>query len=254
MLHKEVIGDATLYLGNCLDILPGLGSVDHVITDPPYESVMHRRIQEQRAKKTGHYAHQITDIHFSGIDETRTESARLIAELSRGWALAFCMAEGVGAWRDAFEDAGAKWKRTLVWIKPDAMPQFNGQSPAAGFECAALAWCGAGHSKWNGGGKHGTFVYSKSGKVSDHPTEKPLPLMSEIVTLFSDPMQVVGDFYMGSGTTGVACVKTGRKFIGIELDPDYFQIACRRIEDAYKQPDMFIEPPSKPVQEAMDGL
>ena len=59
------------------------------------------------------------------------------------------------------------------------------------------------------------------------------------------------DPFMGSGTTGVACAKLGRKFIGIEIEPKYFDIACRRIEQAYAQPDMFIEPAPKAVQEAM---
>lgn len=63
---------------------------------------------------------------------------------------------------------------------------------------------------------------------------------------------VVLDPFMGSGTTGVACVKLGRKFIGIELEPKYFDIACKRIEQAYKQPDMFIEQPKKAEQVGMD--
>jgi site-specific DNA-methyltransferase (adenine-specific) len=63
--------------------------------------------------------------------------------------------------------------------------------------------------------------------------------------------ETILDPFAGSGTTGVACAKLGRKFIGIELDPGYFDIACKRIEDAYKQPDLFIEPPKKPVQEKM---
>jgi site-specific DNA-methyltransferase (adenine-specific) len=64
-------------------------------------------------------------------------------------------------------------------------------------------------------------------------------------------LETILDPFAGSGTTGVACAKLGRKFIGIELDPGYFDIACKRIEDAYKQPDLFIEPPKKPIQEKM---
>jgi DNA modification methylase len=83
-----------------------------------------------------------------------------------------------------------------------------------------------------------------------HPTQKPVALM-EWCLGFLPNAETILDPFMGSGTTGVACVKLGRKFTGIELDEGYFDIACKRIEDAYKQPDMFVAPPAKPVQEAM---
>ena len=86
---------------------------------------------------------------------------------------------------------------------------------------------------------------------SQHPTQKPVALMQWCLGFLPDATTIL-DPFMGSGTTGVACVKLGRKFTGIELDPDYFDIACKRIEDAYRQPDMFVEPPApKPVQEEL---
>jgi DNA modification methylase len=81
-----------------------------------------------------------------------------------------------------------------------------------------------------------------------HPTQKPLALMRWCIGFLPDAVTIL-DPFMGSGTTGVACVKLGRKFTGIELDPDYFDIACERIAKAYQQPDLFIESPTKPVQE-----
>ena len=72
------------------------------------------------------------------------------------------------------------------------------------------------------------------------------------IGLHSSDGETILDPFMGSGTTGVACAKLGRKFIGIELEKKYFDIACQRIEEAYQQPDMFIEPPAKAKQEAMD--
>jgi site-specific DNA-methyltransferase (adenine-specific) len=112
---------------------------------------------------------------------------------------------------------------------------------------------GGGRSQWNGGGRHGTFTFPKGeGVKPEHETQKPIKLMKELVMLFSNPEQTVLDPFMGSGTTGVACVKLGRKFIGIELDDKYFDIACRRIEQAYKQPDMFIEQPKKAEQMGME--
>ena len=76
--------------------------------------------------------------------------------------------------------------------------------------------------------------------------------MVELLSDFTNHGQTILDPFMGSGTTGVACAKLGRKFIGIELKPKYFDIACERIEAAYKQPDLFVEPPAKAVQVGLD--
>jgi DNA modification methylase len=90
-------------------------------------------------------------------------------------------------------------------------------------------------------------------RVRDHPNEKPLRLMQQIVWTHSDPGDLILDPFMGSGTTGVAAVQLGRNFIGVELDPGYFDIACRRIEEAQKQADLFISPEPQPkmVQEGL---
>ena len=84
-----------------------------------------------------------------------------------------------------------------------------------------------------------------------HPTQKPVALM-EWCLGFLPNAETILDPFMGSGTTLVACAKMGRKGIGIELDPDYFEIACKRVEEAYRQPDLFVAPPSAPVQEGFD--
>jgi DNA modification methylase len=85
----------------------------------------------------------------------------------------------------------------------------------------------------------------------NHPTVKPLAVMQKIIRSTSDRAQIILDPFMGSGSTGVACVKEGRSFVGIELDEDYFDIACKRITDAYAQPDMFVVPPITMTQGAM---
>jgi site-specific DNA-methyltransferase (adenine-specific) len=249
--RREVIGDCVLYQGDCLDVMPHLGRFDACLTDPPYEAVMQRKwgvLSKQSISSTMRHE----EIGFQAIDEIRSDVTKTVVSLCDGWFIAFCMAEGVRAWRDEIEATGAKYKRALVWIKPDAMPQFNGQGPSVGHEMMVSAWCGVGYSKWNGGGRPGTFIYNKNTPGgSSHPTQKPLPLISEIVRLFSDPGQTILDPFMGSGTTLVACAKMGRKGVGIELDPDYFDIACRRVAQAYAQPDLFIEPPQKPTQEVL---
>ena len=247
MTRVERIGDATLYLGDCLEILPTLGPVDAVVTDPPYEKEAHnpnRRVMRRDGLVAG-------PLSFGAIiEESRVCVAELAVRLCDGWFIAFCQAEGVAPWRDALEAAGAKYKAPMVWVKPDGMPQFNGQGPGMGHESMVSAWCGAGHSRWNGGGRHGVFIVPKGGggEPNEHETQKPARLMEQLITLFSNGSQTILDPFMGSGTTGVACAKLGRKFIGIEIEPKYFDIACRRIEEAYRQPDFFIEPPKKAEQ------
>jgi len=124
------------------------------------------------------------------------------------------------------------------------MPRFNGQGAARGFECCVSAWCGRGHRSWNGGGKRGVFIHNVNGaRPGGHPTEKPVALMADLILLYTQPGDVVLDPFMGSGTTGVACLKTGRRFIGIERDPKWFDVAEKRlrraVSDAAMQPDFF---------------
>lgn len=248
-VRVEQIGDATLYLGDCREILATLTSVDHVISDPPYEDELHSAIGKicrndgrQMPKTFG----------FDGINSIRLEVARSVVNISAGWAILFCLAEGVRAWRDDLQTAGAKYDTCLAWVKPDAMPRFNGQGAARGFECAVTAWCGSGYRSWNGGGMRGVFTHCvNKNRDGFHPTEKPVPLMMDLVELFTQVGQVVLDPFMGSGTTGVACAQLGRRFIGIEIDPQYFEVACRRIDRAQKQGDMFIPQPPKATQPSM---
>ena len=250
--REEVIGDCRLILGDCLEVLPTIGEFDHCISDPPYEAVMQDKWGVlSKQSPSSHVRHE--SIGFAAIDERREDVAGAIVAATRGWAVLFCMAEGVRAWRDAIEAAGARYKRALVWVKPDAMPQFNGQGPSVGHEMMVSAWCGPGKSRWNGGGRPGTFIHNKNtpgGAV--HPTQKPLPLMMDLVALFSSAGETVVDPFLGSGTTLVACTRLGRKGIGIEADPKHFDTACRRVEEAYRQPDMLINRPAPLKQGVMD--
>ena len=96
-----------------------------------------------------------------------------------------------------------------------------------------------------------SYRYGQPGKV-DHPTQKPLGLIKRLVGAMVPQHGTALDPFMGSGTTGVACAQLDRKFIGIEIEPKYFDIACERIQTAYDQPDLFIAPPAKPKQGGMD--
>jgi DNA modification methylase len=239
MSRVEVIGNATLYLGDCMDILPMLPKVGAVITDPPYEAEAHTKGRRLLGKQdSGERTVEYGALDFDAMtEETRERSTDMARFLCRGWMLTFCQAEAVAKWRDAHESANAKYKRAMVWIKPDGAPQFTGDRPGMGYESIVASWCGEGRSRWNGGGRHGVFTHAQRDDKTpkEHMTQKPVALMRELVGLFSNVGEIVLDPFMGSGTTGVACAFLGRAFIGVEREPKYFDISCRRIEEAQRQ-------------------
>ena len=242
----------TLYLGDCREILPTLGDADHIITDPPYEARMQALHAQYKLRRTDGGA-QRQALDFESIQDIREPFLNEVRRINRGWLLAFCNVEGVGEWQSAILAKDLKFKTTCIWNKPDATPKLNGQGPALSYECFTTTWCGRGHARWNGGGRRGVFTHptNNSEREGTHPTEKPVSLMREIVVLFSNAGERILDPFMGSGTTGVACVRTGREFSGIERNPTYFDVACRRIQAALDAPDMFVEAPKPAKQEAM---
>lgn len=247
-MREEIIGDARLILGDCLEVMPGINAA-HVISDPPYEDELHKAIG--RIKRTDGQQ-MVNDLGFDGINAKRAEIASSAVATSSGWVILFTLAEGVRAWRDDLQSAGAKWDTTCFWIKPDSSPRFNGQGPARGAECFVTCWAGPGHRKWNAGGKRGVYTHNvNTGRQGEHPTEKPISLMMEIIADFTQPGELICDPFMGSGTTGVSALKLGRKFVGVEQNPKWFDLACRRVEAAHKQPRLFDEPPPKAVQPSL---
>jgi DNA modification methylase len=244
MVEPVIIGDCTLYNGDCLEAMAGFGPVGHIISDPPYEQISQDRIGGIKRNDGGKVTEKLT---FVGIDGMRDKVCEATARLATGWGMFFCTAEGVAMWRDSIEAAGIKYKCPMIWVKPDAMPKFNGQGPALAYENVVTCWNGAGKAVWNAGGKRGVYTHLTNNRNRDgrHPTEKPVPLMAELLADFTNPSETILDPFMGSGTTGVACAKMARRFIGIELDPRYFDIACERITKAYAQGDMFADRPKK---------
>lgn len=242
MIEPVIIGDATLYCGDCIDIVPTLEPVDHWITDPPYEKIMHDSKSGMKGLVRPDGSHHWKPLDFAPIDDVRADVVELAVANCQGWFIAFCTAEGVARWADTINPTPIKYKRACVWIKPDSTPQMNGQGPAQGAEMFVCAWAGTGHARWNAGGKRGVYTHCVNGpeRHGEHPTEKPRRLMAEIIADFTNPGQTILDPFMGSGTTGVAAVQMGRHFIGIERDRRYFDIACKRIEDAQRQGDFLL--------------
>jgi site-specific DNA-methyltransferase (adenine-specific) len=253
----DIGDDATLYLGDCLDVLPTLedGSVDAVVTDPPYSSGGQFRSEKVRPanEKYRGWSH--------GVDETRKPSAfysafsgdnkdtRVFMAWSKVWMDAAFTVARDGAyfgittdWRqlpavtDTMQYAGWTWRGLLVWNKKIGRP---------------VAGRYRNHIEYIAWGSRGAFngnqrVYADSLHVEAppthvhrvHVTEKPVGLIEYALSVVAAP-SIILDPFMGSGTTGVACVKLGRKFIGIEIDRGYFDIAVKRIRQAIEEQGLF---------------
>jgi site-specific DNA-methyltransferase (adenine-specific) len=216
-----------IYHGDCREVLPTLQQVDHVITDPPYEEVAHTKQRRFKSKSGGFY---YAPVDFDPIDEqTRTLVGQELARLADGWILVFCQVEAAMKWRAVLEPP-ARYMRTQIWHKPDAVPQYTGDRPGMGYECIVTCWAKRGRSRWNGGGRAGVYSYPTAKNGTGHFTEKPLPLMQELVSLFTNPGETVLDPFMGSGTTLVAAQSLGRKAIGIEIDERWCEAAAKRLQ------------------------
>lgn len=234
----------TMILGNCLEVLPTLSAVDHTITDAPYEPEAHTKArralvdstQKRGATNTGKVRRidQPLEIDFDSIsEEERIAVSAMLGGLTSRWTMTFCQIEGVTPWRAAFVAGGLEWVRGGVWRKPNGSPQFTGDRPGQGFECLAIAHR-PGRKQWNGGGKHAFWEVpldhgAGNGERNEHSTQKPIKLMLQLVEDFTDLGDLVLDPYTGSGTTGVACLRLGRRFIGIERQSKYFLLACERL-------------------------
>lgn len=223
-----------------------LDKVDAVITDPPYGEETHSNAKSNRNKGYGNVA-----IDFASI--TASDLSSILATCSKicnRWVIATMDWRHIASF-DTNPPEGLELIRFGVWVKTNPMPQISADRPANGWDGIAYLHSTTGDKKrWNGGGTHGNHIGSV---ITDglHPTGKPLQLVSGFVRNFTDPGGIVLDPFMGSGTTGVAAIQLGRKFIGIEKDERYFEIACRRIEQAVAQGQLFSPEPVKQIQDSL---
>ena len=226
-MREEAIGDARLFCGDCRDLLPGLTGVDAVVTDPPYG----------------------IGFEYYSYEDTRDNLCALIASFlpaCRAIAKRVVITPGqtqVWLYPEANWIASVQWDTTgsfghcgyTQW-----MPVIVYGADVPGFGRNASGMLKSDVLTFSGGAGVG---FQRDAAEKKHTCPKPLNVMEAVVSRFTDPSDTVLDPFLGSGTTGVACARLGRRFIGCEIEERYFSIACKRIEQAYRQRDLFVAPP-----------
>jgi len=238
-MRTETIGDATLYLGDCLDILPTLGKVDAVVTDPPYGIGFKYLSHDDTPINYGPWLWSIIDEaekHCSPGSPVfvfqAMKNCRYFPEwFPRDFRIMAAIKNFVQMRAVAMQYA---YDPVLVWWVGEAKPWSAGTANRDYFIADTAS-----------------IISNPSNIERGHPCPRPVGQMEHIVGQWIQPGYICLDPFMGSGTTGVACANLGRKFIGIEIEPKYFDIACRRIEDAYKQPRLFEDPKPQPVPQEL---
>lgn len=276
-MRVEQIGDCTLYLADCMDVLPTLGKVDAVVTSPPYDEM-----RDYGEKFDGF----IWQNFITPISDILSEGAVLIWNVAdqhkNGSETGNSMRQAL-----AFMESGLRLHDTMIYSKPSfSFPESNRYPQTWEYmfvlsngapktfnpikdrknlyagnkvhgtqrqkDGSTIPATGNGKMISDFGTRHNVWLINnrKQDGAGGHPAPFPLALAVDHIRTWTDRIDTVCDPFMGSGTTGVACVKMGRKFIGIEREPEYFEIACRRIREAYAQPDMFVDPPKQMKQDS----
>jgi site-specific DNA-methyltransferase (adenine-specific) len=251
------IGDATLYCGDALEVMPSFlaGSIEMIWTDPPYghgnhDGDLNARLNEHRELESAPIANDDADGMRRVVDGMLVEAARVLRPDCCCCCCCCCCGGGprpTFAWvADRMDRAGLSFFHSVIWDK---------KNPGLGWryrrqhEMVMVAHRTGGKLLWADDEVTARNIFSlMPPRERHHPNEKPEAMVAHFVGLHSTAGQTILDPFMGSGTTGVACAQLGRKFIGIEIEPKYFDIACKRIEAAYAQGKLFEPEPPAPVQ------
>jgi site-specific DNA-methyltransferase (adenine-specific)/modification methylase len=222
---KVEIGNATVYLGDCMEVLQLIDKVDAVITDPPYGI-------NENSKKVASRVNLAAPKDYGNFDWDKSPPPDHLIELIRTKA----------KYQAFFGGNYFTLPPTSCWLVWDKLNSGD-------FADCELAWTNWPKAvrrlqwRWNG-------MIRQGNEERFHPTQKPLEVMKWVIDLCPKADSII-DPFMGSGTTGVAAIQMGKKFIGIEREPKYFEIACKRLEQAVSQPQLFEPEPVKQIQEAM---
>ncbi|MGI9492125.1 MAG: DNA-methyltransferase [Geminicoccaceae bacterium] len=261
-----MIGDAVLYLGDCLEVMPGLDPVDFIFTDPPYGHNNNNGdlIHNREAALGKGSIREARPIAFDGVeanDMVRAAFGQFNRLLRSGGCCCCCCGGGGGPdpqfarWA-LWLDEAVGFKQMVVW---DKGPMGMGWHYRRSYETVLVGEKKGAACMWYDTSgrieniiRPGAYGISKIiPQAEDHPTPKPVELAAHFIRLHSQPGQVVLDPFMGGGSTAEAAIKLGRKFVGVEIDPEHLEATIARLHGLHTQRDFFIEW-AKPEQEAMD--
>lgn len=255
---EQFSDDVTLYLGDAIEVMEGLDVVDAIITDPPYCSGSVSEASRTAAKGQGLRSENITKLGWFVGDNMGTAGlAMLLRSMAfrglqilnpHGSVLIFCDWRMVPNLAPTIESAGLRFQNLVVWDKG-----MMGLGMGFRAQHEIVLHYTAGAPKYHDLGTSNVIKTSRVSAVDrEHQTQKPTDLMEVLIKVVCPPQGRVLDPFMGSGSTGVAAILTGRSFVGIERDTVNFDIACRRIADELKRPRLDLgERPSAPVQEGL---
>lgn len=239
-----------LYLGDCLEILPTLEdqSIDCIITDPPYHitdksSITFVGSKPQSVKERwGHWEKDTFEEYEHMVCSVIDHSKRLLKE--NKCLIMWLRAEYGGYFARYAETIGFKLFSSLIWEKPNPVPHIRHTNYRSSFEYGLVVCNGKKSVPFNWLGQErmkNVFKHAIGQKETDHPTEKPLSLFNWHVEVHTNPGDTVLDPFMGSGTSGVAAASWGRKYVGIDIKQEYYEMAERRIRKAEKDINMLVE-------------
>ena len=272
--REEIIGECRLILGDCREVLPALGPVDLVFTSPPYnlgntavgsggmpgKKLGHYRPEDGMSKRGGHGKWSGGALaNGYGIHDDAMPHDAYVAWQKEVLSLCWSLLTDTGAifynhkprvmngvlLTPLSYNPGLPVRQIVVWARAGGV-NFSPVAYMPTHEWVLILAKEGFRLKSKAASGVGDVWYIPQGADLEHPAPFPLALPSRAIE--TTPAATVLDPFMGSGTTGVASVQLGRSFTGIELEPRYFDIACRRIEEAYRQPRLFAEPEPKPVQ------
>jgi DNA modification methylase len=233
MFREELIGDCRLICGDAAEIVPALPEVCAIVTDPPYGIAVDFHMSKASGTQYGTALAAKGQYEVSGWDDAPIPDEIMDLIRSKSW------------WQIIFGGNYYRFPASSCWLVWDK--RINGQ-----FADCELAWTNLEKPvrrlewMWNG------MLRKGREERNGHPTQKPVGVMEWCIQQLPAGCTTIMDPFMGSGTTGVACVNLGKRFIGIEREPKYFEIACSRIADARRQPDMLVEADrAPPIQEPL---
>lgn len=250
IIKEERIGGQRLILGDCLKVMPLLGRFDAVVTDPPFSERTHKG--HDAVARTGRDLAKRATLGYAALSNDAVASlAKIFASQCNGWTVWISDHTLAPVIQSALEGAGRYVFAPLPFYQPGRSVRLSGDGPSSWTDWVIVSRTPA-QMRW--GTLRGGYIAGEGWNDKQRMGGKPLPLMLQIVDDYSRHGQTVLDPFLGGGTTAVACEKMGRRCTGIEIDPDAFDRACKRVDEATRQADLFVEQPKPqpPKQEGFD--